>query len=100
MLTPDQSVLASGGNVEGDVLFLGTRHQDGRWAIVYCAAPRSFSVAMHKLSGKAQASWVDPKTGEEKPIGSYRNSGVRTFTTPAGWEDAVLLLARPKRKVK
>jgi hypothetical protein len=100
LLTPDQSVLASGGNTDGDVLFLSARHKDGNWAIVYCAAPHTFSVAMNKLSGTVQASWVDPKTGEQKAIGSARNSGVRSFTTPAGWEDAVLVLVRPGGKAK
>jgi hypothetical protein len=55
---------------------------------------------MNKLSGTVQAAWVDPRTGEQKAIGSARNSGVRSFTTPAGWEDAVLVLARPKGKAK
>jgi len=100
LLMPDQSVLASGANSNGDVLFLGARHKDGKWAVVYCATPHSFSVAMNKLSGKVQAAWVDPRTGESKSIGSYRNSGVRSFTTPAGWEDAVLVLGRPKGKAK
>jgi collagenase-like protein with putative collagen-binding domain/uncharacterized protein DUF4038 len=100
LLTPDQSVLASGGNTDGDVLFLSARHKDGNWAIVYCAAPHTFSVTMNKLTGAVQASWVDPRRGERKAIGSVRNSGIRSFTTPDGWEDAVLLLVRPKGKAK
>jgi hypothetical protein len=93
LLTPDQEVLASGGNTDGDVLHLGARHKDGKWAMVYCAAPNTFAVAMEKLSGKAKAYWIDPRTGEAKPAGSHANRGPWQFTTPAGWEDAVLVLA-------
>lgn len=99
-LTPDQSVLASGANSSGTVLTLGARHKDGKWVMVYSAEPHTFSVAMNGLSGKARAYWVDPKTGESKPAGSYANRGAHSFITPAGWEDAVLLLVTGKEKRK
>jgi hypothetical protein len=95
-LRPDQSVFASGGNSAGDVLYLGARHRNGRWVMIYCAAPHRFSVAMDKLnSGKVEAYWVDPRSGDAVYISSYPNRGAQTFTTPAGWEDAVLLLLTP-----
>ncbi|MGD0497985.1 MAG: DUF4038 domain-containing protein [Bryobacteraceae bacterium] len=99
-LTPDQSVLAAGANSSGDVLYLGARHKDGKWAMVYCAAPHTFSVAMSRLSGKARAYWVDPRTGKSTPAGSYANRGARSFTTPTGWEDALLLMVTGKGKRK
>ena len=40
LLVPDQAVLASGGNVEGQVLNLAARHKDGKWALVYLGSPR------------------------------------------------------------
>lgn len=95
LLTPDQAVLDSGGNTEGDVLHMGARHKDGKWAMVYCAAPHTFSVAMEKLSGKAQAYWIDPRTAKARPAGSHVNRGTWQFTSPAGWEDALLVLATP-----
>jgi hypothetical protein len=91
-LTPDQSLLTTGGNTSGEVLSLAARHKDGKWAVVYCADPRTISVAMGKLLGKARAYWIDPRTGASKSIGSFANSGTRSFTTPTGWEDATLLL--------
>jgi hypothetical protein len=91
-LTPDQSLFAAGGKVSGDVLSLAARHEDGKWAMIYCADPETFSVQMNKLSGKGQAYWIDPRTGASKAIGSFRNVGTRSFTTPSGWEDATLLL--------
>jgi len=99
-LTPDQSVLASGANSSGVVLTLGARHKDGKWAMVYCAEPHTFSVAMNRLSQKARAYWVDPRTGESKPADSYANRGQRSFTTPSGWEDALLLMVTGKEKRK
>lgn len=95
-LTPDQSVLASGGNTSGDTLYLSARHKDGKWAMVYCAHEHTFSVALDKLNGKARAYWIDPKTGIAKPAGSFANKGSQSFTTPAGWEDSLLVLATSK----
>jgi hypothetical protein len=92
-LVPDQAILATGGNTEGQILNLAARHKDGRWAMVYLGAKASFSVNMDKLTGtRAEAIWLDPRTGESKPIGSFPTSGVQSFTTPDGWEDAILVL--------
>ena len=43
---------------------------------------------------KAEAFWIDPKTGDRMRIGSYPTAGQQSFTTPAGWEDAVLWIAK------
>jgi len=34
---PDQSVFASAGRADGDVLHLAARHQGGQWAMLYLA---------------------------------------------------------------
>ena len=78
MLVPDQSVLASGGQTEGQLLHLAARHQGGKWVMVYLGDSTSFSVNMDKLSTVA--------------IGVLDNTGVKPFATPVGWEDAVLVL--------
>jgi hypothetical protein len=92
-LVPDQEIFASGGQTEGQVLNLAGRHKDGRWAMVYCGAAASFAVNMGKLAGKnVQAFWVDPKTAESTEAGRFTNAGVQSFSTPAGWEDALLVL--------
>ena len=86
-------MFASGGRTEGDVLHLAARHQDGKWAMLYLADKASFSVNMNKIAAsKVNVSWVDPRTGEATPLGQEPNTGVKTFTTPEGWEDAVLVL--------
>jgi hypothetical protein len=93
LLVPDQSVLTSGGQTEGEVLHLAARHQDGKWVMVYLGDRTSFSVNMSRLSAaRIAANWIDPRTGESTPIGVFDNTGVKPFTTPAGWEDAVLVL--------
>jgi hypothetical protein len=95
-LRPDPSVFASGGNSSGDVLHLGARHKDGKWVLVYCAAPHTFSLAMDKLSSpSARACWIDPRTGHSTFLASYANAGAKSFTTPPAWEDALLLLVAP-----
>lgn len=100
-LRPDQSVFTSGGNPEGDVLHLGARHKDGKWVMIYCAAPHQFSVAMNKLrSRRVEAYWVDPKTGDSTFVSAYPNNATQSFTTPSGWEDAVLLLVAPSGSKK
>ena len=38
-------------------------------------------------------SWIDPRTGESQPAGHFANTGVVSFTTPDGWEDALLVLS-------
>jgi hypothetical protein len=93
LLVPDQSVSASGGQTDGTILHLAARHQDGKWIMIYLADKASFSVNMNKAAApKVNAFWVNPKTGDSVPIGSYPNTGVKSFSTPDGWEDALLIL--------
>jgi hypothetical protein len=93
LMVPDQSVFASGGRSTGDVLNLAARHEDGKWAMVYLADNVSFSVNMDKIRGsKANAFWVNPKSGDTVAIGEEATTGVKRFSTPAGWEDAILVL--------
>ena len=99
LLVPDQSILASGGRTDGDVLHLAARHRDGKWAMVYLADRAEFSVDMSKLPGsEVKASWIDPRSGEALPIGGspFRNAGSRTFATPGdkgtGANDWLLIL--------
>jgi hypothetical protein len=49
---------------------------------------------MSKLTGgnKAKAFWIDSNNGESKAIGQFANSGVQSFSTPEGWEGALLIL--------
>lgn len=89
---PDQSLLVSpaGSGIEH---VRATRDSDGRYAMVYLPTNRAVTVAMSKLrDGPVTAWWYDPRTGAETAIGSFANSGSRTFTPPAGGPDWVLVL--------
>jgi len=92
-LVPDQTIFASGGKTSGRVLNLSARHKDGKWVMVYLGSKSSFSTNMNKIaSAKVNAFWIDPKTGDSVPIGKFSNSGIQSFSTPAEWEDALLIL--------
>jgi hypothetical protein len=92
-LVPDQAVFDRGGETGGKVLNLAARHKDGRWAMVYCGGEASFTVNMSKLAAReVEASWVDPRTAEPVAISRLANRGVASFSTPGGWEDALLVL--------
>jgi hypothetical protein len=92
-LVPDQSIFAEGSRTDGQVLNLAARHKDGKWVMVYLAEKASFSINMNKLgAAKATARWIDPRTGDSVPTGNVTNAGVQSFSTPAGWEDALLIL--------
>ncbi len=93
LLVPDQSLFASGGRTEGDVLHLAARHQDGKWAMLYLADNASFSVNLSKISAaKVNLSWINPETGVATPMGHESNLVVKAVTTPKGWQDAILIL--------
>jgi len=93
-LVPDQSIFAAGGQTGGKVLNLAARHQDGEWIMVYLGDKTNFSINMNKITAgnKVDASWVDPKTGDEVSTGSFSNTAVESFSTPDDWEDAILIL--------
>ena len=97
-LVPDQSVFASGGRTRGDLLNLAARHKDGLWVIAYLGSKASFAIDMSKLTAakKVDALWIDPKTGYPTAIGTFPNSGRREFSTPEGWDDALLVLDASK----
>ena len=94
-LVPDQSIFAGGGKTDGDVLNLAARHEDGKWIMVYLGGKSSFSINMNRIAAgnKLSASWIDPRTGDSVSIGGLSNRAVESFSTPDGWEDALLILA-------
>jgi hypothetical protein len=100
-LVPDQTIFAAGGNTEGRVLNLAARHKDGQWVMAYSGSKSSFSIHMDKITAgeRANAFWIDPRTGERTPIGSFPNTGVQSFSTPDGWEDALLILEATRGSV-
>lgn len=97
-LTPDQSVFASGDQTDGEILNLAARNLGGLWAIAYLGSSCSFSINLNKVktAERIKASFVDPRTGERLPEEIFSNLGVHRFTTPEGWEDALLIVQPAK----
>jgi hypothetical protein len=85
---------SAGGQPTGnELLHLAARHQDGKWAMFYLSAKTTFSVNMGKLNApRVNVFWVNPITGDPKPVSQESNTGVKSFSTPDGWEDALLIL--------
>jgi hypothetical protein len=97
-LVPDQSILARGGKTDGDLLNLAARHKDGLWAIAYLGSAALFSIDMGKITGgtTVEARWIDPRSGDTVFIGTFPGHGLREYSTPDGWDDALLILEPPK----
>src|SRR5271157_546035 len=95
-LVPDQDIFASGGNTSGQILNLAARHKDGRWIIAYLGGKAEFSITLDKLAlaGRLSAFWIDPRDGKQEPIEKLSKTGLATFSTPEGWEDALLVLEK------
>jgi hypothetical protein len=92
-LVPDQSIFAEGGRIDGQILNLAARHKDGKWVMVYLGSKASVSINMGKIvTAKVDGHWIDPRTGASTSAGRFDNTGVRSFSTPEDWEDALLIL--------
>ena len=58
----------------------------------------TFAIDRSKFTGGGQARMfrIDPRTGKSVSVGEDTNSSVRPFSTPDGWEDALLVLESPR----
>ena len=93
---PDQAVLASGAG-SGITLNAAVRSTDGDSVLVYLSRSAS-NVTVHMSFvnvSTVRATWYNPASGQYTVIGDYPNNGTRAFSTPAGWQDAVLVLEPP-----
>ncbi|HEY7314743.1 MAG TPA: glycoside hydrolase family 140 protein [Gemmataceae bacterium] len=91
---PDQSLLASDAS-SGSKRIQATRDADGRYAMIYVPASRTFAVHMDKIKGgKVKAWWYSPRTGKAESAGIHPASGTHSFTPPDEGEniDWVLVL--------
>jgi len=92
-IIPNQSVIAKGAG-SGTELNAAGQSVAGDWALVYLSGRCAASVRMDRIktSEAAAASWIDPRSGDRQRIGRFQYADVREFSTPEGWEDALLLL--------
>ncbi len=97
---PDDTVVVTGPVPTsvpgaGRYHFAGTRGQDGSYVMVYAPVGRPFAVRMDVIGGpQVVAWWFNPRDGRATRIGSFPNTGERTFTPPDPGEllDWVLVL--------
>lgn len=92
-LVPDQSIFAENCS-EHVCLNAAARSCCGDWVMAYLGSPTAVSINMSKITASdvVSALWVDPMSGSQMEIGSYPNTGTRSFSPPNEWEDAILLL--------
>jgi|GEM_PF-942403 len=92
-LVPNQTLLA-GGQGEGNDYIATCRGAD--FAFAYASTGQQFTVKLGKFSAaQVKAWWYDPRTGKSTYLGTYANSGTRTFDPPgakARGNDWVLIL--------
>ena len=89
---PAQTVFASGAG-SGSTANVAARSSDGTSVIAYLSSATTVSIRMDSLVGASvDAVWFDPTSGQTSSIGNFSNTGARSFSTPTGWQDAVLLL--------
>jgi hypothetical protein len=76
---PDQSIVTdTGGNNDH---IQATRGED--YLFVYTAQGNAFTINPGKISGKEwTATWYDPRNGQTKEAGRFRESIAKTFTPP------------------
>jgi len=72
------------------------RARDGSFAILYFSHRAEFSIDVGKIGKGAPvaAQWVDPQNGERSEGFTVAGTGFHKFTSPAAYDDAILLLAR------
>jgi hypothetical protein len=94
-LVPDRSLFVAGQS-SGLTLNTAARSPAGDWALVYLSAKAAVDIRMDRVTAgtASEAFWIDPTTGARTRIGRLLNSGVRTFSTPDAWADALLVFEK------
>ena len=92
-LVPDENLIAAGAG-SGFSRNMAARCVDGSWLIAYLSEPSSISLRVDALAPgrRVRAAWIDPRSGEPTDVGIFPAGGTSDFTSPQGWEDAVLLV--------
>lgn len=68
---------------QGPYRMVATCDTDSTYAMVYVPAGRAFTVDMSVIKGRrVKAWWYNPRNGRAQRIGTFPNSGTRSFRTP------------------
>lgn len=87
--------LISRGMGNGDTLNVAMQSSSGEKMLFYLSSKTSsITIDMDKntASDSSQATWINPQTGKQQETGILKNDNSSTFSTPEGWEDALLLI--------
>ena len=92
-IIPNQSIFTEGVG-SGLGLNAAAHSTAADWALIYLSGQHTASIRMSliKTSEKIAATWIDPRTGDRARVGVYAYDDAPEFTTPQGWEDALVLL--------
>jgi hypothetical protein len=101
-MMPDQGLFASGTGCD-QTLNTAVRTLDWQCAMLYLSSRCHIRVCLDRIKAiRVKATWVNPASGEEQDGGIFKtgfdpeklfNAGTsQCFSTPAFWEDAVLIL--------
>jgi Protein of unknown function (DUF4038)/Putative collagen-binding domain of a collagenase len=90
--SPRQEIFATGIS-SGTTLSVAARAASGTSVIAYLPQPTTVMLRMDQVAGRTVAiELMNPATNARIPIGAFPNIGTQAFSTPAGWQDMVILL--------
>ena len=102
-MVPDQTLFAEGiGN--GYSLNVAARSATGKWIVAYLSESATVSLHLDTLGRSVKVEWINPASDERIPAEiraaetqtagtpTAETDAAFTFTPPAGWADAVLVV--------
>ena len=92
-LRPNPQFFASGEGC-GKTLNMAAISKQGDFSMVYFSTPGTAELQLSQMKkGKLRAVWIDPRSGAHSgAVMASTAEGKLDFTTPAGWQDALLLI--------
>ena len=96
-LVPDPALIVTGAGSETE-LNVAARSGDSRWILAYLSEPSTVTLRLTDAVARDgfRVQWSNPATGERLPSLDVPAQAQHTVSTPAGWEDALVLVeARP-----
>lgn len=92
-LVPDPTLITEGQG-QSDRLNVAVRSADGDRMLTYLSAPARVKLRLTEAIADRgfRVQMIDPATGERPPAEVYTAQATLTVSTPAGWEDALILI--------
>jgi hypothetical protein len=96
-LVPDLTILRN-GEENGERHKVAVRAEDRSAAYVFFPvnAPAALRLSVLGPAAAFPAYWFDPRNGSTQPIGVLTEATAANLKPPEGWEDAVLVIERPR----